>query len=460
VTVHDANAPGEAELLAADREAGLDPAVPPLMRVTLIRLDDTRIRTLWTFHHVLLDGWSVFEVLTDVLAHLSGLPAKRRRPFADHLAWLARQDAAAAETHWRKVLSGLTPTRLPYDRPPGRAHRTRSTSTVERELSAVDSGRLAAFARRHRVTVNAVVQGCWARLLARHGGEPDVCFGAVVSGRPPELPGVDAIVGMFVNTVPVRVTVAEAEDRPGWFRRLQADQAEARRFGHVSLAALRRWSGLPAQAALFDSIVVFENYPFDSGALAERGLHVAELTAVEITNYPLVLVAHGSARDDEPLSLRLGYDPALFDAGTAEALAGELVDLLGEPAGKTAPPRDRPPARPVPERPADHDPADHDPAYLAPRTATERALSRIWADVLAVEQVGVDDDFFALGGDSLLCLRVTARLRADFGTALPPRALFDNPTVGALALMLEHPTLEALGRAVDRGLNPPKDYEL
>ncbi|MEU4522013.1 amino acid adenylation domain-containing protein [Amycolatopsis sp. NPDC024027] len=455
VTVYDGNAPGEAELLAADREAGLDPAVPPLMRVTLIRLDDTRIRTLWTFHHVLLDGWSVFEVLTDVLAHLSGLPAKRRRPFADHLAWLARQDAAAAEAHWRKVLSGLTPTRLPYDRPPGRAHRTRSTSTVERELSAVDSGRLAAFARRHRVTVNAVVQGCWARLLARHGGEPDVCFGAVVSGRPPELPGVDTIVGMFVNTVPVRVTVAEAEDRPGWFRRLQADQAETRRFGHVSLAALRRWSGLPARAALFESIIVFENYPFDSGALAERGLHVAELTAVEITNYPLVLVAHGSARDDEPLSLRLGYDPALFDAGTAEALTGELVGLLREPAGKTAPPPDRPPARPVPERPA-----GHDPAYLAPRTATERALSRIWADVLAVERVGVDDDFFALGGDSLLCLRVTARLRADFGTALPPRALFDNPTVGALALMLEHPTLEALGRAVDRGLNPPKDYEL
>ncbi|MFC5685159.1 amino acid adenylation domain-containing protein [Amycolatopsis mediterranei] len=453
VTVHDGSAPDEAELLAADREAGLDPAVPPLMRVTLIRLDDTRIRTLWTFHHVLLDGWSVFEVLTDVLAHLSGLPAKRRRPFADHLAWLARQDATAAETHWRKVLSGLTPTRLPHDRPPGRAHRTRSTSTVEQALSAVDSERVAAFARRHRLTVNAVVQGCWARLLARHGGEPDVCFGAVVSGRPPELPGVDTIVGMFVNTVPVRVTVAEAEDRPGWFRRLQADQAEARRFGHVSLAALRRWSGLPARAALFDSIVVFENYPFDSGALAERGLHVAELTAVEITNYPLVLVAHGSARDDEPLSLRLGYDPALFDGGTAEALAGELVDLLCEPAGKTAAPREHPPA-PVPA------PVRSDPVYVAPRTATERALSRIWAEVLAVEQVGVDDDFFALGGDSLLCLRVTARLRVDFGTALPPRALFDNPTVGALALMLEHPTLAELGRAVDRGLNPPKDYEL
>ncbi|MGW3992726.1 amino acid adenylation domain-containing protein [Amycolatopsis sp. NPDC004772] len=462
VTVHDGRSYDEAELLAADREAGLDPAVAPLMRVTLVRLDDTRVRTLWTFHHVILDGWSVFEVLTDVLAHLSGLPAERRRPFADHLAWLARQDPAVAETHWRKALSGLTPTRLPYDRPPGRAHRARSTSTVERSLSAVDSGRVAAFARRHRLTVNAVVQGSWARLLARHGGDPDVCFGAVVSGRPPELPGVDRMVGMFVNTVPVRVTVAE--DGPGWFRRLQADQAEARRFGHVSLAALRRWSGLPARTGLFDSIVVFENYPFDREALAERGLHVAEMTAVEITNYPLVLIAHGSARDDEPLSLRLGYDPALFDRGPAEALVGELVELLREltgpgersPAGQRVPSS----AAALPrERPAVAPPAG-EPPYLAPRTATERALSRIWAEVLSVDQVGVDDDFFALGGDSLLCLRVTARLRADFGAALAPRALFDNPTVGALALMLEHPTLEALGRAVDRGLNPPRDYEL
>jgi acyl carrier protein len=205
---------------------------------------------------------------------------------------------------------------------------------------------------------------------------------------------------------------------------------------------------------LFDSIVVFENYPFDRESLAAQGLRVAELTAVEITNYPLTLVAHGSAREDEPLTLLLGHDPALFDPATVEALAGELVDLLRDPAQQAVPPREEPPARPVP--PA----VDGDPGYLAPRTATERALSRIWADVLAVDQVGVDDDFFALGGDSLLCLRVTARLRADFGAALPPRALFDNPTVGALALMLEHPTLEALGRAVDRGLNPPKDYEL
>ncbi|WP_410590178.1 amino acid adenylation domain-containing protein [Amycolatopsis sp. lyj-23] len=578
VTVHDGRSPDEAELLAADREAGLDPAAPPLMRVTLIRLGGTRIRTLWTFHHVILDGWSVFEVLTDVLAHLSGQPVKRRRPFADHLAWLARQDATAAETHWRKALSGLVPTRLPYDRPPGRAHRTRSTSTVDRQLSVEDSACLAAFARRHRLTVNAVVQGSWARLLARHGGEADVCFGAVVSGRPPELPGVAAIVGMFVNTVPVRVTVAEAEDRPGWFRRLQAEQAEARRFGHVSLAALRRWSGLPARVSLFDSIVVFENYPFDRGALAARGLHLAELTAVEVTNYPLALIAHGSTREAEPLTLRLGYDPALFDNGTAEALGDELVDLLREPAagptppgpvtggpdgpaaplvpvvggsgGPAAPPTplvpvtggpgeppapptplvpvvggsggpaasptalvpvvggsgeppapptplapvtggpSEPPAPPTPLAPAtgelgeppappqarppeptptgDHppaqflppSPADAEPAYRAPRTATERALSRIWAEVLAVDRVGVDDDFFALGGDSLLCLRVTARLRADFGASLPPRALFDNPTVGALALMLEHPTLAALGRAVDRGLNPPRDYEL
>ncbi|HEU5470743.1 MAG TPA: amino acid adenylation domain-containing protein [Actinophytocola sp.] len=420
------------ELLAADRATGLDLARPPLMRVSLIRLAGTAVRVVWTFHHVVLDGWSTFQVLADVLAVLAGTEPPARRPFGDHLRWLAGQEPAAAQEHWRAVLADLrAPTPLPYDRPPGRAHRTRSTSIVDFALSAMDTALLSGFARRHRITVNAVVQGAWARLLARHSGIREVCFGAVVSGRPAELSGVDAIVGMFINTVPVRVCVTGDEDLAGWLRRLQADQVEARRHEHVSLATLRRWTGLPAGANLFDSIVAFENYPFDQENLAGQGIHLDNVTAVEVTNYPLNLVAHGGGPHGDALTFRLGYDPDLFDAGTVRALAAELAGLLEDLAqDRNRPVADLPPV--LADPPAQHGPAAP-PAYRAPRSATERVLARIWADVLAVDRVGVDDDFFALGGDSILSIRVAARMRADLGIDLPPRTMFDNPTIGALA---------------------------
>ncbi|HSV66607.1 MAG TPA: amino acid adenylation domain-containing protein [Mycobacteriales bacterium] len=441
-------------LLADDRAAELDLASPPLMRVSLVRLAGPAVRIVWTFHHVILDGWSTFQVLSDVLARAAGTAsAPRRRPFGDHVRWLSEQDEPAAEEHWRRVLAGFrSPTRLPFDRAPDRAHATRSTSTVDLVLPAAGSELLHAYARRHRLTLNVVVQGMWARLLARHSGERDICFGTVVSGRPAEVPGVDSIVGMLVNTVPVRVEVDETGDVAGWLRRMQAEQVESRRFEHVSLARLRRWSELPGGTSLFDSIVAFENYPFDRETFAASGLHLESFTAVEVTNYPLNLIVHGGVRHVEPLALRLGYDPGLFDAATIETLGGELVSLLDDLARGAVPPADGG----TPARGRSAHPGVPQPAYLAPRNATERALAKIWADVLAVDRVGVHDDFFALGGDSILCLRVAARMRTDLGATLPPRMLFDNPTVGALASLLAPPTAAATARSAGSSL----DYEL
>ncbi|HKN97581.1 MAG TPA: condensation domain-containing protein, partial [Pseudonocardiaceae bacterium] len=445
------------DLLARDRAAGLDLTRPPLLRVALVRLGGAQLRVVWTFHHIVLDGWSTFQVLSDVLAAAGGTPPMRRRPFADHLAWLSRQDTAAAERHWRGVLAGLrAPTPLPFDRPPGPAHVTHSASTVDAELPVPDSAALYEFARRHRVTVNVVVQGMWATVLARRGGGRDVCFGAVVSGRPAELAGVDAMVGMFVNTVPVRVRVGADQDLPGWLRRLQADQVDARRFEHVSLARLHRCAGLPAGVNLFDSIVAFENYPFDQDRLAGLGLRIETVAAVEITNYPLNLIAHGGARHADRLTFRFGYDPALFDDATIQALADELVGLLKDVANGTAALVTPPVATAAVPEPVPVGPRP----YVAPRTRTEEVVARIWSEVLAVDRVGADDDFFALGGDSILSIRVAARLQGEFGTVLPPRALFDNPTVGALALMFEHPTVETMARLVDRRAGSARDYQL
>ncbi|MGI5499876.1 amino acid adenylation domain-containing protein [Lentzea sp. CA-135723] len=316
-----------------DRAAGMDLADAPLMRVTVARLTDDEVLVLWTFHHILIDGWSAAQLFTEVCEHHGALtrgtagPATARPPFADYLRWLDRQDGGEAERHWRGVLDGFGETTpLPYDRLPVQAHRAESGGTVRFELSAENTERLRVAAQRHGLTVNTVVQGAWALLLSRYAGTSDVVFGTTVSGRPADLAGVESTVGMFINTVPTRVAVDRGRDQLSWLRELQADQAESRRFEYVPLAQLRGWSALPGGAALFDSILVFENYPFDDDAMAAHGLRLHDVRAHEPTNYALTVVVSPGPR----LVIDLDHDPALFDAPTVQRLGRHLGMLLDD----------------------------------------------------------------------------------------------------------------------------------
>ncbi|KOV96729.1 non-ribosomal peptide synthetase [Streptomyces sp. NRRL B-3648] len=318
-------------LLEEDRQAGLDLGTAPLMRLTLIRLAPDRVRLVWTFHHVLLDGWSAAQVFDEVCARYAALTSghrprlPERRPFADYLRWLAGRDTGRAERYWRETLAGFqAPTELPRDRRPAEAHRASSSGSVRITLGPDVSARLRETAQRAGLTLNTVLQGAWALLLSRHGGGDDVVFGTTVSGRPAELPGVTSMVGLFINTLPTRVRIDGARPLPDWLRDLQAAQSEARRHDFVSLAQVQSWSEVPGGTGLFDSIVVFENYPFDEGALARHGLAMESERDLEPTNYPLsVVVAPG-----DTLDVHLDYDPAAFDEATVQALGESLRVLL------------------------------------------------------------------------------------------------------------------------------------
>ncbi|OLF16235.1 non-ribosomal peptide synthetase [Actinophytocola xanthii] len=308
---------------AQDLTADLDPASAPLMRLVVEPAGPGAVDLLWTCHHLLLDGWSTSQVFADVLAEYAALATGRpaagpaRRPFRDYLAWLAEQDVAAAERHWREVLAGITErTPLPFDRAPVAAHRTETSAAVALSLPARDLERTA---REHGLTVNTLVQGAWALLLARHSGERDVVFGTTVSGRPGDLPGVESIVGMFINTVPTRVRVEPGAALPEWLRALQEAQAESRRYDFLSLSQVRACGEVPAGEPLFDSLVAFENYPID-GEHAD-GPRVSAVESAETTNLAISVAAHV---DDAVLHLELGYDPRLFDQAGAEALAGRF----------------------------------------------------------------------------------------------------------------------------------------
>nr|QEO73558.1 AMP-dependent synthetase and ligase [uncultured bacterium] len=310
-------------LLKADRGAGVDLSSPSPTRLTLARISDTEVRAIWTVHHLMLDGWSAHLLLADVLAAYSGNALRAQRPFRDYVTWLLDQDSAEAESYWRDELAGFTaPTPLCYDKVPAQEYVPRSTAVMDWEVPAQVTARLAAFAKRAGLTVNTLVQGAWALLLAAHSGERDVCFGATVSGRPADVPDVESIAGLFITTLPVRVDVDGVRDLKSWLSDLQQAQARARSFESVSLPQVQGWSELPAGTRLFDSIVVFENYPVS--AQSGEGARLRDLSATEVNGYPLNLVVYPGER----MSFAVRYDPALFRTATARRIAGQLTALL------------------------------------------------------------------------------------------------------------------------------------
>jgi amino acid adenylation domain-containing protein len=304
-----------ARLLDEDQARGFDPAVPPLLRMTLVRLASTSYRLVLTHHHVLLDGWSMPVLVRELLTLYAGGTLPPVTPFRDYLAHLARQDRAAAETAWRTALAGLDgPTRVVPEEP-GRAAEV--PSSVVQVLDSDTTARLVATARAAGATISTVLQVAWAVVLGTATGRSDVVFGTTVSGRPPELPGVSDMVGLFINTVPVRVRLGGPLN--SLLRRVQEEQTALLDHQHLGLADVQRLAG---QGELFDTITVIENWPEETPA--SGGLLVTSTAVRDAAHYPLYLVA----RPGERLELRLHHRQDAVDTTTARRMAGWLVRVL------------------------------------------------------------------------------------------------------------------------------------
>ncbi|WP_026414931.1 non-ribosomal peptide synthetase [Actinomadura oligospora] len=498
-------------LMEAERTRRFDLTRPPFLRFTLVTLGERRYRLLLTFHHIVLDGWSMPSLAAELLALYNGQLPPRAPDYKDYLGWLTRQDRADADAAWSRALADLPGGTLVApgtpDAPPGLPEKVRVP------LGAELSDSVTATARRLGVTANTVVQGAWGLLLARLLGRDDVVFGATVSGRPMDVCGVDRMVGLFINTLPVRVRLDAAEPAAALLARLQGEQAELIPFHHHGLGDLHRLAGVPA---LFDTMTVFENYPLDAsllGAEIGAGTRLAGADLLDSTHYPLTLDAVPGAE----LQLRLGYRTDVFDRSVADRLVAQLVgivraltetpdalvgtlDLSGDDAdalreafatlaaqdpsatlaaaarSAVAPVRKlvayvvpAPGATLDPEElrahVREHLPEPMVPAavvimdelpltpngkvdtkalpkpvltvplreYRAPRDGRETAVAAIFAELLGVDRAGIDDDFFDLGGDSLIAMRVVSRVRRTLDVELPVRALFEAPTVAALA---------------------------
>ncbi|MEV4130350.1 amino acid adenylation domain-containing protein, partial [Nocardia sp. NPDC049707] len=327
--------------MAVDMATHFDMGAAPLVRFVLIRSAADAHHLLVTSHHILIDGWSMPLLTQDLLTHYAlGAHADQLSPartYRSYLAWLAAQDHTAAREAWRAALAGFTePTPLaPAD--PVREI-SAGVGVVEFELTETETAALSRLAAGAGVTVNTVVQAAWGLLIGRSIDRDDVVFGATVSGRPPQLAGVEAMVGLFLNAIPVRVRLNAADTLAGLLRQLQDEQAALLDYHHLGLSEIQEIAGVDG---LFDSLVVFESAPVDTEALSEAhdalgGMTITGATAVNGTHYPLTVMLVPDVR----LQVMVKYLRDLFEESAVQALAQRfsaiLARFVAEPEARLA----------------------------------------------------------------------------------------------------------------------------
>ncbi|MGQ0752218.1 MAG: amino acid adenylation domain-containing protein [Betaproteobacteria bacterium] len=429
------------EAIRAQNTTRFDLGAPPLLHMALLRTGQRTWELLWTTHRLCIDGWSWPLVFRDISLTYEALedgctpPLARPGLYRDYIAWL-HASAPDSEAFWKKTLAGFTaPTPLCIEQraPDGRTAESCEAFAV---LEAASTAKLQSYARTRQVTLSTLVQAAWAMLLSHYSAARDVVLGATFSGRPAEVAGIESLVGPCVSNLPVRVRVEASDSLAAWLARLQADQFTLSQHQYASAEDIQAWSEVPWRARLFESLIVFQNYQVDAAARRlGRNAHVTPVCTPESTNYPLTIaVTPGSE-----LTLRLLYHASAFTRNAISIYARDLTAVLRALAEQSAstvgdllallPDATRGAAAGHSGKRARESTAP----YAPPATDMERAVATLWQELLGIERVSMDDNFFDLGGHSLLLIQAHGRLRDILQRDLPVVSLLQYPTIRALA---------------------------
>jgi acyl carrier protein len=426
------------ELLKEDAGIKNDLAKAPLTRFTLAQMTDTEWRFLWSVPELLLDGWSwpiVFGEVASIMNVKTGALAEPAT-YRSFLEWLSRQDPSAEEKFWRGELEGFSsPTPVPVLCALASCKKGAHVETgIRLESEFVE--RLTRFCRNHQTTTGALIHAAWILLLARASDRKDILCGTASNGRPDDLAGVETIVGPFINNLPLRLTVQPAQRVAEFIQEVRSKLVNLTAHQHSSISQMQDWSAVPWRQRLFDSLVVFQNFSVDeSMRQLGTGARMEDFQGPLHTSYALTLVvspgacydvvlAHAEAACPVPHAQLILADwrrllEALVsneDASVAQALT---VCQLHAGSESVVLQPERAPGGPV------------------PRTPLEKSIAAIWQRAFGIEDITLHDNFFDLGGQSLLMIRVHKRLREELGVNLSIVQLFQHPTVASLAAALE-----------------------
>ncbi|MEB3219809.1 MAG: condensation domain-containing protein [Nostocales cyanobacterium 94392] len=318
-----------------DRQKSFDFSQPCLMRHTLIRTTNDSYQYIWSMNHIIIDGWGGSLVFQEFVETYGALCKHQEvcfaptNPFRDYIDWLEKQDISKAENFWREALQGIkAPTPLSY------IERIDQSSTQELryseeiiQLSLTSTQALNSFATQHRLTLATIINGIWAILLSRYSCCSNVLYGCTVTGRPADMHGVESMVGMFVNTLPIHVNIDTQQPLLSWLQRFQLQLVEVRDYEYTPLTEAHKWSEVPRNLTLFESIVVIENFPVSEFIRNWKGNITFEHTELYYrNNYPLNLVVY----PNQELLIALSFDNRRFDRDTTTGILEDIENLLQE----------------------------------------------------------------------------------------------------------------------------------
>jgi len=319
------------ELEEADHAKGFDFKEVPLMRITLIKLEEDRYKMLWTSHHILFDGWSLSILMGEFLNNyeiiLSGKKPEGRVEdrFEDYIRYLERADKAQQENYWREYMSGVEEsTLLPFIG--STSDRTKGVGEYGNLLLKLDeatTSKAENYAQSHRITLNTLIQGVWSYLLHGYTGNKDITFGVIVSGRPDDFQGIEQRVGLYINTLPLHSNMEKGKKTEVWLQDIQKDQVSSRQYQYTPLQEIQSWTGVSGD--LFDSILVFENYPVSDIIMSQEwSLKIEDVKMKDQTNYPMTVLVGGI----QEINVNFNFNRAILKEEYVEDIRKHFENVL------------------------------------------------------------------------------------------------------------------------------------
>ncbi len=319
-------------LLENDRTTGFDLTKAPLSKFKLIKISENKHRFIWTHHHILMDGWSLPILFKEFYDNYKafrtgeGISVENIDKYEDFISYLEGQDKIKAKEFWKDYLKGFeNPTPIGIGNTNQKADETDTYKTNSITLNIEDTKFLNAFSKEHHLTVNTLVQAAWSLLLNRYSGENDIVFGMTVSGRPASLPEVEEKVGLFINTLPLRVKIDDRKNVIEWLKEVQEQQPLLREYEYMPLTNIHSLTQVSNEENLFNSILAFENYPIrESDNTNNLLFKIENVQSFEKTNYPLSIVA----RIDSKLEINISYNNIIYSTEIIEQTLGHLREVL------------------------------------------------------------------------------------------------------------------------------------